>query len=147
MLKARYEYQEHKVYNKLYTFDSMCVCSGQSATCILPWSHAHVHVQQRCREDNVVVFNPLFSVFSFEQPSPSPSPPPLPPYQVFRPPNPWTMAIMSVLSQLHAVPDLKVSVDRQTDRQTDRWTDGQMDRRTDRCVSPCADCTSFPLSS
>ena len=29
--------------------------------------------------------------------------------QVFRPPNPWTMAIMSVLSQLHAVPDLKVS--------------------------------------
>ena len=29
--------------------------------------------------------------------------------QVFKPPNPWTMAIMSVLSELHAVPDLKVS--------------------------------------
>ena len=28
--------------------------------------------------------------------------------QVFKPPNPWTMAIMSVLSELHAVPDLKV---------------------------------------
>ena len=29
--------------------------------------------------------------------------------QVFKPPNPWTMAIMAVLSELHAVPDLKVS--------------------------------------
>lgn len=28
--------------------------------------------------------------------------------QVFKPPNPWTMAIMAVLSELHAVPDLKV---------------------------------------
>ena len=28
--------------------------------------------------------------------------------RVFKPPNPWTMAIMSVLSELHAVPDLKV---------------------------------------
>ena len=27
---------------------------------------------------------------------------------VFKAPNPWTMAIMSVLSELHAVPDLKV---------------------------------------
>lgn len=27
---------------------------------------------------------------------------------VFKPPNPWTMAIMAVLSELHAVPDLKV---------------------------------------
>ena len=28
--------------------------------------------------------------------------------QVFKPPNPWTIAIMSVLSELHAVPELKV---------------------------------------
>ena len=28
--------------------------------------------------------------------------------QVFKAPNPWTMAIMAVLSELHAVPDLKV---------------------------------------
>ena len=28
--------------------------------------------------------------------------------RVFKPPNPWTMAIMSVLCELHAVPDLKV---------------------------------------
>ena len=30
---------------------------------------------------------------------------------VFKPPNPWTMAIMSVLCELHAVPDLKVVID------------------------------------
>lgn len=29
--------------------------------------------------------------------------------QVFRPPNPWTMAIMNVLSELHQEHDLKVS--------------------------------------
>ncbi len=29
---------------------------------------------------------------------------------VFKPPNPWTMAIMSVLRELHAVQDLKVSM-------------------------------------
>ena len=29
---------------------------------------------------------------------------------VFKAPNPWTMAIMSVLSELHAVQDLKVTV-------------------------------------
>lgn len=29
--------------------------------------------------------------------------------RVFRPPNPWVMAIMSVLVELHQVPDLKVS--------------------------------------
>jgi len=28
--------------------------------------------------------------------------------RVFKPPNPWTMAIMSVLCELHALPDLKV---------------------------------------
>ena len=28
--------------------------------------------------------------------------------RVFKPPNPWTMGIMSVLSELHALPDLKV---------------------------------------
>ena len=28
--------------------------------------------------------------------------------RVFKPPNPWTMGIMAVLSELHAVPDLKV---------------------------------------
>ena len=27
---------------------------------------------------------------------------------VFKPPNPWTMAIMSVLCALHALPDLEV---------------------------------------
>ena len=30
--------------------------------------------------------------------------------RVFKPPNPWTMGIMSVLSELHALPDLKVCV-------------------------------------
>jgi len=29
--------------------------------------------------------------------------------KVFKPPNPWVMAIMSVLVELHQVPDLKVS--------------------------------------
>ena len=28
--------------------------------------------------------------------------------RVFKPPNPWTMGIMAVLSELHALPDLKV---------------------------------------
>ena len=30
--------------------------------------------------------------------------------RVFKPPNPWTMAIMFVLSELHGVPDLKVCI-------------------------------------
>lgn len=29
--------------------------------------------------------------------------------KVFKPPNPWVMAIMAVLVELHQVPDLKVS--------------------------------------
>ena len=29
--------------------------------------------------------------------------------QIFKPPNPWIMGIMSVLAELHAVPDLKVT--------------------------------------
>ena len=28
--------------------------------------------------------------------------------KVFKPPNPWVMAIMAVLVELHQVPDLKV---------------------------------------
>jgi len=28
--------------------------------------------------------------------------------QVFKPPNPWVMGIMALLSELHAVPDVKV---------------------------------------
>ena len=30
--------------------------------------------------------------------------------RVFKPPNPWTMAIMSVLSELHSAPDLKLNL-------------------------------------
>ena len=30
--------------------------------------------------------------------------------RVFKPPNPWTMAIMSVLSEMHSAPDLKLNL-------------------------------------
>ena len=30
--------------------------------------------------------------------------------RVFKPPNPWTMAIMTVLSELHSAPDLKLNL-------------------------------------
>lgn len=30
--------------------------------------------------------------------------------RVFRPPNPWTMAIMNVLAELHQEPDLKLNL-------------------------------------
>ena len=30
--------------------------------------------------------------------------------RIFKPPNPWTMAIMSVLSELHSAPDLKLNL-------------------------------------
>lgn len=30
--------------------------------------------------------------------------------RVFKPPNPWTKAIMSVLCELHALPDLKLNL-------------------------------------
>ena len=30
--------------------------------------------------------------------------------RVFKPPNPWTMAIMRVLSELHSAPDLKLNL-------------------------------------
>lgn len=31
-------------------------------------------------------------------------------FQVFKPPNPWTMAIMNVLAELHQEPDLKLNL-------------------------------------
>ena len=31
-------------------------------------------------------------------------------FQVFKPPNPWTMAIMNVLAELHTEPELKLNL-------------------------------------
>lgn len=31
-------------------------------------------------------------------------------FQVFKPPNPWTMGIMNVLAELHMEPDLKLNL-------------------------------------
>jgi hypothetical protein len=31
-------------------------------------------------------------------------------FQVFKPPNPWTMSIMNVLAELHQEPDLKLNL-------------------------------------
>jgi len=30
--------------------------------------------------------------------------------KVFKPPNPWTMALMNVLAELHSEPDLKLTL-------------------------------------